>query len=68
MVRVRRIGSAARTMISQHITQLNTARSARITVNIAICRTFMRSVFFVTTTRGEDLIDRSRGYRPPTNA
>jgi hypothetical protein len=45
-------------------TSRNTARTARIIDNMVICRTFWRSVFFITTTRGDGYIDRSRGYRP----
>ena len=42
----------------------NTVRIARTIGNAAVCRTFMRSVFFITTTRGDGFIDRNRGYRP----
>ncbi len=55
-------------MIQYRKTWQNTARIARIIDNMVICRTFVRSVFFITTTRGDGFIDRSRGYRPRTNA
>jgi hypothetical protein len=40
-----------RSMILRHKTQQNTARIARIIVNVAICRTFLRSVLTVIITR-----------------
>jgi hypothetical protein len=46
-------------MISRHKIQQNTARDDRIIDNMVICRTFMRSVFFVTTTHRDGYIDRS---------
>ena len=38
--------------------QQNTARNARIIDNMAICSTFMRSVFFITPRHGDGYIDR----------
>ncbi len=46
-------------MIQYRKTWQNTARIARIIDNMVICRTFVRSVFFITTTRGDGFIDRS---------
>jgi hypothetical protein len=46
-------------MISRHKIQQNTARNDRTVLNVAVCRTFMRSVFFVTTTHRDGYIDRS---------
>ncbi len=63
-----RIPREDRTMIQYRKTWQNTARIARIIDNMVICRTFVRSVFFITTTRGDGFIDRRRGYRPRTNA
>jgi hypothetical protein len=40
-----------RSMILRHKTQQNTARIDRIIVNVAICRTFLRSVLTVIITR-----------------
>jgi hypothetical protein len=60
----RSVGGAALSKWSQQ----NTARSDRATGIAAICRTFMRSVFFMTITRGNGFIDRNRRYRPCPNA
>jgi hypothetical protein len=46
-------------MISYHKIPQNAARIARTVFNVSICRTFMRSVSFITTTRGDGFIDRS---------
>jgi len=58
-------------MIQYRKSWQNTARIARIIDNMAICSTFMRSVFFTTTTRGDGFIDRSlqiaTAYRPRRN-
>jgi hypothetical protein len=48
-------------MIQYRKTWQNTARIARTVLNVAVCRTFMRSLFFITTTRRDDFIDRRRG-------
>ena len=48
-------------MISWRNVQQNTARNARIIDNMVICRTFWRSVFFVTTTHGDGYIERRWG-------
>jgi hypothetical protein len=48
-------------MIQYRKSWQNTARNARIIDNMAFCRTFLRSVFFVTTTLGDGYIDRRRG-------
>ena len=48
-------------MISWRNVQQNTARNARIIDNMVICRTFMRLLFFLTTTHGDGYIDRRRG-------
>jgi hypothetical protein len=58
MVEVSRSG-AVRSMISRHKIQQNTARIARTIGNVAVCRTFVRSVFFITTRHGDGFIDRS---------
>jgi hypothetical protein len=58
MVEVSRSG-AIRSVISWRNVQQNTARNARPIGNAAVCRTFMRSVFFVSTTHGDGYIDRS---------
>jgi hypothetical protein len=50
-----------RTMIQYRKTWQNTARIDRIIDNMFICRTFMRSIFFVTTVHGDSYIDRRRG-------
>jgi hypothetical protein len=42
-------------------TSQSTDRIARTARNVAFCRTFLRSVLFITTTRGDGYIDRSRG-------
>jgi hypothetical protein len=46
-------------MIQYRNTWQNTACIARTIGNAAVCRTFMRSVFFITTMHGEGFIDRS---------
>jgi len=51
----------ARRMISWRNVQQDTARNARIIDNMLIYRTFMQSVVFITTTRRDGYIDRSRG-------
>jgi len=48
-------------MISWRNVQQDTARNARIIDNMLIYRTFMQSVVFITTTRRDGYIDRSRG-------
>jgi hypothetical protein len=58
MVEVSRSG-AVRTMISWRNVQQSTDCIARTIGYAAFCRTFMRSVFFITTTRGDGFIDRS---------
>jgi len=55
-------------MIQYRKTWQNTDRIARIIDNMVICRTFLRSVCFITTTLEDGFIDRSRGYRPRPNA
>jgi hypothetical protein len=59
MVEVSRSGSARRTIFCRSVRQ-NIARTARTIRNAAVCRTFMRSVLFTTTMRGDGFIDRSR--------
>jgi hypothetical protein len=51
----------ARRMISWRNVQQSTARIARTFDNMAICRTFMRSVFIITIMRGDGYIARRRG-------
>jgi hypothetical protein len=46
-------------MIFRHKLQQNTARIARISDNMVICRTFVRSVFTVIITRVRGSITRS---------
>jgi hypothetical protein len=58
MVEVSRSG-AVRSIISWRNVQQNTDRIARSVVNVAICRTFVRSVFVMPTVRGDGFIDRS---------
>jgi hypothetical protein len=65
--RGQRIGAARRTIFCRNVRQ-TTARIDRTIDNVVVCRDFVRSVYFTTTTRGDGLIDRSRGYRPRTNA
>ena len=48
-----------RRMISYHKIPQNATRIARTVFNVSICRTFMRLVFFIITTRGDGFIDRS---------
>jgi hypothetical protein len=45
-------------MIQYRKTWQNTARIARIIVNAAVCRTFLRSVFFMITMHGDGFIAR----------
>jgi hypothetical protein len=59
MVEVSRSG-AAKSMISYHKIQRNTARIARTVFIVAVCRTFMRSILIMLY---RPLIDR---YRPPS--
>jgi hypothetical protein len=42
-------------MISRHKIQQNTARIARAVLNVAVCRTFLRSVFTVITRVGDSI-------------
>jgi hypothetical protein len=51
-------------MIQYRKTWQNTARIARTTVNVAICRTFLRSVLLWVIDRQGMVTDRSRKYRP----
>ena len=46
-------------MIQYRKTWQNTARIARIIDNMAICRTFMRSILHYAIDRGDGFIDRS---------
>jgi hypothetical protein len=46
-------------MIFRHKIQQNTDRIARTVLNVAVCRTFMQSVFSITTTHRDGYIDRS---------
>jgi hypothetical protein len=46
-------------MIQYRKTWQNTARIARTVLNVAVCRAFLRSVFFITTRHGDGYIDRS---------
>jgi hypothetical protein len=55
MVKVRRIGSAARRMIPHHKTQQNTARIARTAGNTAICGDIVRAVLTAIITRAGSL-------------
>jgi hypothetical protein len=48
-------------MIQYRKSWQNSARIARTIGNAVVCRTFMRSVFFITTTRGDSFTDRRRG-------
>jgi hypothetical protein len=57
MVEVSRSG-AVRSMIFWRNVQRNTARIARAIDNAAVCRTFMRSISFITTTHGDGFIAR----------
>jgi hypothetical protein len=57
MVKVRLPGAAQR-LTSYYNIQQNTDRTARTTVSIAICRTFVRSVFTLIITRVGDSITR----------
>jgi hypothetical protein len=58
MVEVGRSG-AVRSMISRHKIQQNTDRIARTVLNVAVCRTFLRSVLATITARGDGFIARN---------
>ena len=65
--------AARRTIFCRNVRQ-NSARIARTVFNVAVCRTFLRSVLLwvidpqrmVTDRHGMDT-DRSHKYRPPGN-
>jgi hypothetical protein len=54
-------------MISRHMIQQNTARIARITVNVAICRTFLQSVAVIVPPADERVTDSRLKYRLQTD-
>lgn len=58
IVKIRR-SEAVRGMMARRKTQQITARIARTLLNVAVCRTFLRAVFFITTMHGDGFIDRS---------
>jgi hypothetical protein len=55
---------AARRTIFRHKIQQNTARSARTVLNVAVCRTFLRSVLLWVINPQGMVIDRHDKYRP----
>ena len=55
MVEVSRSEAARRTISCRNVWR-NTARTTGIA---AVCRTFMRSIFFITVTHGDGFIERS---------
>jgi hypothetical protein len=61
------ISGAVRSMIFRHKFQQNTDRIARITVNVAICRTFLRSVAVIVPPADERVTDSRLKYRPQTD-
>jgi hypothetical protein len=51
-------------MIQYRKSWQNTARIARIVLNVSICRTFVWSVLLLVVDRQWIITDRSRRYRP----
>jgi hypothetical protein len=51
-------------MIFRRNVQQNTARIARTDFNVAVCRTFMRSVLSIVYRSPGTITDCSRKYRP----